>query len=136
MSVIKFSISSFKLRFLHNNERIFCILFCVIYWTFLTQYVENWWIFINIQYALGNKIYSLLSGCKYVHLIYYVACVLLSLLVFIHFTFLSLSMVCQSLLMFVCFCLLAFPEVSALGRWLICRKFPSYLFCELWPLPL
>lgn len=52
----------------------------------------------------------------------------LSLLVFIHFTFLSLSMVCQSLLMFVCFCLLAFPEVSALGRWLIAESFCLIFF--------
>lgn len=59
-----------------------------------------------------------------------------SVLISIPFTFFSLSMMCQNLLVFVCFCILAFPEVSALGRWLICRKFPTYLFCELWPLPL
>lgn len=45
------------------------------------------------------------------------------------FTFLRLGILCLSLLIFVCFCLLVLPVVSTLRRWLMYRKYLFHCCC-------
>ena len=136
MTNLRFVFSHLNWAFSKVRRVVLLLLLCVIYCTFCNLICGELMNFHKYSVCIRKQdLFSIIS--VQIRTLFFVLLVFsVSLLVPIPFTFFSLSMMCQNLLVFICFCILAFPEVSALGRWLICRKFPTYLSCELWPLPL